>query len=168
MDAILGFAHNTGIYDFMHSAWGWPLTESVHFIGLCLLIGSVGVFDLRMVGVGRGIPIKALHFLVPAGVLGFCLNVITGVMFFVSAPDQYSFNPAFQLKMLFIVLAGVNMLFFYRFLLQEAHATPVLNRPVNSVVLIAVVSMICWAMVILLGRLITYFRPPYYWCFWCG
>lgn len=46
MDALLAFSQKSGIYDFMHSAWGWPMIESLHFIGLSLLIGTVGLFDL--------------------------------------------------------------------------------------------------------------------------
>jgi hypothetical protein len=141
--------------------------ESVHFLGLCLLIGTVGVFDLRMLGVGRGIPLEALHRLVPAGVAGFLVNVLTGLMFFVSAPDQYAYNPAFQIKLLFIFVAGLNMLFFYRTSLAAMRATAPDARPPSRVVVIAAVSLGCWSMVIVWGRLITYFRPPYHWCFWC-
>ena len=95
MDTLLAFGQRSGIYDFMHSAWGWPTVESLHFTGLCLLNGTVGVFDLRMLGLARGIPMHALHKLVPWGVGGYLLNVTTGVMFVVSALDQYLFNPAF-------------------------------------------------------------------------
>ena len=35
---------------FMHSLWGWPICESLHFLGLCLLIGAIGLFDLRLMG----------------------------------------------------------------------------------------------------------------------
>ena len=44
----------TGIFGFMNSKWGWPTAESIHFIGLNFLIASVGMFDLRMLGVARG------------------------------------------------------------------------------------------------------------------
>ncbi|MGB4248851.1 MAG: hypothetical protein WBJ75_14140 [Pseudohongiellaceae bacterium] len=167
MDAILNFAHTSGIYAFMNSAWGWPTVESLHFIGLCLLIGTVGVFDLRMLGVGRGIPMVALHRLVPWGVLGFALNVTTGLMFFVSAPDQYAFNPAFQTKMVFMALAGMNMLLFYGWAQRQVHSTAASERAPGRAMVIAAVSLSCWSLVIVCGRLITYFRPPYHWCVWC-
>jgi hypothetical protein len=108
-ETILGFAEATGIYAFMNSAWGWPIAESIHFTGLCLLIGTVGVFDLRLLGVGRDIPLGELHRLVPFGVAGFFLNAFSGMMFFVSAPDQYLYNPAFQVKLTFMLIAGANM-----------------------------------------------------------
>src|SRR5690606_29125917 len=62
---IVVWAIDTGIFDVMYSAWGWPMAEIVHFIGICLLIGAVGMFDLRMIGFARGLSIEALHKLVP-------------------------------------------------------------------------------------------------------
>lgn len=167
MEAILSFAQVSGIYAFMNSAWGWPVVESLHFIGLSLLIGTVGVFDLRMLGVGRGIPMVALHRLVPWGVFGFALNVTTGLMFFVSASDQYAFNPAFQMKMMFMALAGVNMLLFYGWAQKAVNSAGASECAPRRAMVMAAVSLGCWSLVIVSGRLITYFRPPYYWCGWC-
>src|SRR5690606_12413204 len=72
--AIVTWAIDTGIFDLMYSAWGWPIAEIVHFIGICLLIGAVGTFDLRMIGFARGLSLEALHKLLPFGVLGFLLS----------------------------------------------------------------------------------------------
>ena len=112
MDALLDFSQKSGIYDFMHSTWGWPAVETLHFMGLSLLIGTVGLFDLRMLGLAKGIPMNSLHRLVPWGVGGYALNVMTGVMFVPSAPDQYLFNPAFQVKLALMGIAGINVLLF--------------------------------------------------------
>ncbi|MEX2131378.1 MAG: hypothetical protein WD772_07810 [Pseudohongiellaceae bacterium] len=167
MDAMLSFSQTTGIYTFMNSAWGWPIAESIHFLGLSLLLGCVGVFDLRMLGVARAIPLDALHRLVPFGVLGFALNLVTGIMFLTSAPDQYLYNPAVQLKMLFIGLAGANMLLFYRTVFRRAKSAAAGSTMPRAAMIMGAVSLLCWSMVIVWGRLITYFRPPYHWCWWC-
>src|SRR5690606_39814686 len=58
----------------LDSRWAWPLSEAVHFAGLVLLIGTVGLFDLRVLGLGRGIPPAAIHRLVKLGVLGFAFS----------------------------------------------------------------------------------------------
>ena len=112
--ALLDFAERTGIINIMFSPWGWPVIESLHFIGLSLLIGTVGIFDLRLLGFGRSIPLMALHKLVPVGVGGYILNVITGIMFVTSVPDQYIHNPAFLSKLGLMILAAVNLVLFYR------------------------------------------------------
>jgi hypothetical protein len=123
-ELLLKFSQSTGIYSFMHTPWGWPVMESIHFIGLSLLVGTVGIFDLRMLGFARAIPLAALHRLVPLGVLGFMMNLCSGLMFVSSVPDQYLYNPAFRIKMLFVFLAGVNMLMFYRVTGARLAGTP--------------------------------------------
>ena len=167
MDALLAFGQRSGIYAFMHSAWGWPTVESLHFIGLSLLIGTVGLFDLRMLGLARGVPMGALHKLVPWGVGGYVLKVMTGFMFVTSAPDQYLYNPAFQTKLALMGIAGLNVVFFYRFVFAPVKAAgPGAHAP-RAARIAAAVSLGCWVGVIVCGRLITYYRPPYHWCFWC-
>ncbi|MCE2558991.1 MAG: hypothetical protein J4F98_10360, partial [Acidobacteria bacterium] len=66
MEGLLNsIGQKSGIYDFMHTSWGWPTVESLHFFGLSLLIGTIGLWDLRLLGVARAIPMAALHKLVP-------------------------------------------------------------------------------------------------------
>ena len=164
---LLDFSHSTGIFEFMHSPWGWPIVESLHFLGLSFLIGTVGLYDLRLIGIGQGISYDYLHRLVPFGVLGYALNVITGTMFLSSAPDQYLYNPAFQTKLLLMAIAGINMLIYYRSLDTYVKQQTATSDVTVSAKTVALVSLSCWCGVIICGRLITYFRPPYYWCFWC-
>jgi len=165
---FLEFSHTLGIYGFMNSPWGWPIIESLHFIGLSLLLGTVGLFDLRMLGFGKSISLAALHKLVPYGVLGFFLNVTTGIMFITTVPDQYIYNPAVQSKLLFIALAGINMLLFYQLSFKKVSQGNPGSGELAKARGFALVSLLCWLGVITCGRLITFYRPPYYWCFWCA
>jgi len=97
----------------MTTQWGWPIAECFHFIGLCLLFGTVGFFDLRMLGVARAVPLRSLHRLIPFGIAGFAICAITGTLFVMTTPDQYLHNPAFLTKLLLMLVAGLNMLLFY-------------------------------------------------------
>ena len=58
---------------FMTSKWGWPFCETVHFLGLSLLMGTIGMFDLRLLGMGKRVPwLSALQVkLVPWGARAF-------------------------------------------------------------------------------------------------
>ncbi len=166
-DRLLALSDRIGVFDLMSSDWAWPLIESLHFLGLCLLIGTVGVFDLRLLGLARAMPIAALHRLVPWGVGGYLTNVATGSLFFLAAPAQYLHNPAFQLKMAAMAIAGVNVAVFYATTARGlAELPPGADAPAHAKV-IALVSLLAWIAVITFGRLLTYFRPPYYWCLWC-
>jgi uncharacterized membrane protein len=166
--AIVHWARDVGILGLMYSRWGWPITEILHFFGLSLLFGTVGMFDLRMLGVARGIRLGALHRLIPFGVAGFALSVTTGLLFVVSAPDQYLYNPALQCKLAFIALAGVNMLLFYVTTYRVVASTTSANEmpPIRARVFGAV-SLACWLGAMACGRVVTAFRPPWHWCFWC-
>src|SRR5688572_6244437 len=102
-----------GIAAFMQTRWGWPAIESTHFVGLTLLFGSIAAWDVRLLGAVKEVPLSAFHKLVPFAVLGFAINAATGFMFLVTAPEQYVYNPAFQLKVLCLLLAGLNVIVFY-------------------------------------------------------
>src|SRR5215831_8498756 len=96
--------------------WGWPASETVHFVGLCLLFGVVLLVDLRILGFLKGIPFSALHRLLPWAVLGFGVNVATGMLFFIGAPTNfYVTNATFFWKLALILLAGANALYFTAF-----------------------------------------------------
>ena len=151
----------------MNTPWGWPVIESIHFFGLSLLIGTVGIFDLRLLGLGQGIQYSEMHQLVKVGVFGYFLNVMTGIMFLTTAPDQYIYNPAFQTKLFFMFIAGLNMIVFYLTTSREVKTTPADSYATYRAKVIGGVSLLCWTIVIIGGRLITYFRPPYHWCWFC-
>ena len=146
------------IEGFMHSAWGWPIMESLHFVGLSLLVGAIGVFDLRLLGIGARIPFAAARRLVPFGLAGFALSALTGATFLLTEPNQYLYNPAFLLKLLFMAVAGVNAgLFAVSPFGRDLESSG--TRAPRSARLIAAVSLTLWVAVIASGRLITFYRP---------
>jgi uncharacterized membrane protein len=148
------FLSSRAVVPFMTSKWGWPACETMHFLGLSLLIGTIGMFDLRLLGIGRRIPIRALHKLVPWGISGFFVSLITGVMFLMTEPDQYIYNVAFHWKMLFMGLAGVNVTIFYLAVFRRVNEDAGLPAK-----LIAGASLFLWTGVIVFGRLLTFYRP---------
>jgi hypothetical protein len=148
------------VASLMRTAWAWPAMESVHFVGLSLLVGTILVFDLRMLGMARRVPMSALHRLIPWGVLGYAINVISGSMFLMTEPNQYLYNPAFHFKVAFMGLAGLNILVFYFTAtwrrvsaLGPGDAAPRLAK------VVAATSLCLWLGVIICGRLITFYRP---------
>ena len=64
-----------------HYDWIWPLCEIIHFMGLILLIGTVGLIDLRVLGIARQLPLVFLYRLVPWAIFGFILCLLTGLVF---------------------------------------------------------------------------------------
>ena len=164
---IDAFGKSSGIYAFMNTAWAWPFVEALHYTGLALLLGTVGLFDLRVLGVARGVSMAALHKFVPIGVGAYLISVTTGAMFFYAAWDQYLYNPAFQLKMLCMAIAGLNMVMFYATTARAVKSLSPYGQASIAAKCFAAVSLLSWTSVIVFGRIITMFRPPYHSCPWC-
>ena len=136
----------------------WAFLMDMHFIGLTMLVGTVGLFDLRMLGVGKALPIAPLHRLVPWAIAGFCINLVTGCLAFIGMPLAYTYNMAFWLKMFAILLAGLNVAAFYAtgiFSLVEQTGAGEEAPPLAK--FIAASSLFLWFAVIVLGRYIALF-----------
>ena len=145
------------------NAWAWPLCETFHFFGIIMLIGGIGMFDLRLLGVAKQLPVKAVRRLLPWGVTGFIICVVTGLMFVTGTRANVPMGPYdviksniwLQLKFVFIGLAGLNLLAFYvKGMDREVdHLGPGADAPVLAKV-IAAASLFLWLGVIYFGRLI--------------
>lgn len=97
------------------NSWTWPAAETLHFIGLSLVFGVAILVNLRVMGMIRSVPYSALHRILPIGVFGFFLLLITGMLFFVGNAERYIVIPTFAAKIALIVLAGFNLLYFTLF-----------------------------------------------------
>jgi hypothetical protein len=95
----------------VYSRWMWPAAEAVHFLGLSLSFGVLLAVNLRILGVGKRFPFADVHRLLPWGMLGFGVNLITGMFFFVGQPGQYIESTPFFWKIAFLVIAGANFLY---------------------------------------------------------
>jgi uncharacterized membrane protein len=136
------------------SEWVWPASETLHFLGLCLLFTVVLVVDLRILGLAKAIPTSTLFKILPWGMLGFGINVVTGMAFFIAAPQQYTGNVVFFWKLVFIVLAGANALYFLLF--DEAWTTaPNGDAPLRSKV-VAFYAIVLWIGVLFCGHMLPF------------
>lgn len=136
--------------------WTWPIAETIHFFGLCLLLGALIIIDLRMLGFNRTLPMLSVHSLLTIVFIGFGLNVATGLLFFLGDPHRYAPNIAFQLKMILIVLAGINALYYQMKIAPEMAAwTEHTEIPLNAKVT-GGLSLFLWFGVLAYGRLIPY------------
>jgi uncharacterized membrane protein len=135
--------------------WGWPASETVHFIGLCLLFGVVLLVDLRMLGFMKGIPYSALHRLLPWAMLGFGLNVATGMLFFIGAPpDFYVTNATFFWKLALILVAGANALYFTVF--EQPWTLGAGDTPPMAAKVAAASGILLWTGVIFCGQMLPF------------
>ena len=140
--------------------WVWPVCEMTHYVGMSLIVGIIGILDLRILGLFRFIPVSALRPLIPWAVAGFIGNALTGLVFMTGSnqgPSFYTENLSFHLKMLFILLAIANLVVFrIAGLEKQVYATPAgADAPVAAKV-IAAFSLLSWVLTIFFGRLLMY------------
>jgi uncharacterized membrane protein len=133
--------------------WTWIAAETLHFIGLSLIVGVILLIDLRVLGVMKQVSFAALDRLLPWAMLGFAMNVFTGMLFFAAAYGQYTNNPAFYWKLIFVVLAGANTLYFTfdrTWAMEPGRDAPALSKAV------AVGAMFFWVGVMYWGSMLPF------------
>jgi len=134
--------------------WMWPTCETLHFVGLTLLLGVVLLVDLRVLGVMKGVSFASLHRLLPWAAFGFGVNVITGMLFFVGIPGQYINNTAFYWKVGLVMLAGLNAVYFT--LLEEPwEMGPGEDAPFTAKIA-AASAMVLWVSVMYFGSMLPF------------
>jgi hypothetical protein len=136
--------------------WLWPLCEILHFFGLSLLLGVAGFFDLRLLGFMRRVPISAAWTLMPWAKAGFALAALTGVIFFIGAPDQYISNPAFYGKVAFLLIANLNAMYFEVAYRKQLERKELDSAGPQAFKVIAIVSIVSWFFVIYWGRMLPF------------
>lgn len=102
-------------YVTVDSQWAWPAAEAVHFLGLSLSLGVLLAVNLRLLGVMPRVPFADVHRLLPWGMLGLGMNLITGMLFFAATPGQYAGSTPFNWKLVFLMIAAGNFLYLTEF-----------------------------------------------------
>ena len=155
---LLTAIHDTPLGELMRSVPDlFPICETLHFVGLSLLVGAMLIVDLRIAGHLKQIEYAAVLKLLPVAIVGFLINLGTGVCFIATNPGLYWTNPAFAWKMAAIVAGGLNAAWFMIAEQNVLIALPIDGKAPLSARTMAIASMVIWVLVILLGRLLPTF-----------
>jgi len=157
LDLFATWLRGTSISEAIRvTPWLWPLCEILHFFGLSLLIGVAGFFDLRLFGFMTRVPMSAAWTLMPWAKAGFALAALTGVTFFVGAPEQYINNPAFYGKVFFLIVANLNAIYFEVIYRKQIERKELEVDGPSTIKVIALVSIVSWFFVIYWGRMLPF------------
>lgn len=124
------------------STWIYPSIEALHILGVALVAGAAIAFDLRLLGLGRALPLEPMaRFLPRLALTAFAaLSLPTGALLFITQAVALSANPVFWTKLALLGAAGANAWLFRRGVRRQA----------------AVVSLIAWIAVLFCGRFLAY------------
>ncbi|WP_276345490.1 DUF6644 family protein [Daejeonella sp. JGW-45] len=137
------------------SLWLYPALEIVHIVGIVMLVGAAFMFDLRLLGFSRNLPLWGMsRHLLPWSRRGLWLIIPSGILLFMTNAKSLSTDPTFWLKIVLIIVAAVNVFIFHRFVFKTDSGGQTELSPVSKV--LAVVSIVVWIGVIACGRLLAY------------
>ena len=154
---FLVWLENTAIANAIRTIpWLYPTFETGHYIGLSLLVGGIMLIDLRVLGMARGLPLRGMIGLLPFVWAGFIINVLTGSMLFIYGATNFGVNRAFQLKMAFMIVAGLNALAFDVAVRRSGGQWVAADRPPTIVKGFATLSLVFWLCVVTTGRWMAY------------
>jgi len=140
------------------SLWLFPAIETVHLLGMAALVATITVLDLRLLGwIAKAKPISKLAArVIPLAWLGFAVQLVTGALLFSSEAVKIYGNPAFRLKLLLLLLAGVQALIFQTFVSGKLPAWDERESMPFTGKVIGLSSMLLWAGIVTAGRFIGF------------
>ncbi len=148
---LIDWLSATGLSAWAGGAGVYPAANVLHLLGLVLLLGSIGIVDLRIMGAFRALPADAVSAaLTPLGVAGLVISALSGATLFAADAEALAGSMVFRWKLVTIVLALANAAAF-RWWLRPGSAPLGLRRQ-----LAAALSLAAWLTTATLGRMIAY------------
>lgn len=136
------------------SAWAYPAANLLHLLGLVLILGGIGLLDLRIIGLFRALPIAVLSRAVtPLAVVGILAMIASGAVMFAADAQSLAVAPIFRWKLILVLIALANAVAFrlaWNWRLSGWADAPMAARAM------AAASLILWLAVAAAGRLIAY------------
>ena len=156
--AWLVWLESTAVANAMRQwLWLYPAVEIVHITGIVLLAGSAAMFDLRLLGLSKGLPVADMaRHLLPWARIGLGMLATTGALMFVAHATEFAFNPAFRLKLILVIAGCLNAAIFHRWPFRAVSAWNVAADTPPAAKAAAVASLTLWTGVIVCGRLLAY------------
>ena len=134
------------------SPLAYPVANTVHVLALVLLLGGIGLVDLRILGAFRALQLQPLmRALVPVAALGVLIMAASGSVLFAADAEALARSGTFRLKLGLIAAALANVALF-RWLAGAAPADP----PSPAARLLALTSLLLWTAAAIAGRMIAY------------
>jgi len=149
MGSLLGQIEQSGAATWIREGgvlYGYPLILFLHTFGLSTLVGLSSAINLRLLGFAAGIPLASLARIFSLMWAGFGLTAATGILLFVSDATRHASNPAFLVKLVFVLLAVTALALTWTRVFRGQHSGKIL----------AALSLACWFGALSAGRLMAY------------
>lgn len=139
------------------SLWLYPALEIIHILGIVLLVGAALLFDFRLLGSSKNLLVSDMaQYLLPWSRRGLILIIPSGILLFITNAEALGFDPTFWLKMVLLVVAGMNAFVFHKFVFTGLDDLNISPKSSLQLKIPALISIALWIAVISCGRLLAY------------
>jgi hypothetical protein len=135
------------------SVWAQPTVLTLHTMGMGVLVGASWMLDLRLLGIGRNIPLSSFSWVFRAVMVGLIVNLVTGILLFAGRATLWGTAFPFLVKMLLVVASAATLMPLRSYVL---HGDPNQREVSGRARLLAIASIVAWSGAITAGRLLAY------------
>lgn len=158
---MLEWLATTEYSQWVRESWGWALALTVHAFGNAIVVGLVLIMAMRLFGLFRTIPYTALPKLFPYIWVAICFQALSGFTLWMSKPGRYVKDGVFDIKFSLVVIGVVLLVYFQRTITRESPEWQQAGKVTSNGLRLAGAAALCWAFVIIMGRLTAYLGSLY-------
>lgn len=158
---FLDWLQNTPVAIFVaETLWAYPLLETLHTLGMAMLLGTLGLINLRVLGYKSALSLFGTRDLLPVAWIGFTINAASGLLLFTSDAVTFFASNTFRVKMVLILLAGINAALLSRRIYGDGGADIAIGNGGATIKALAGSSLVFWVVAVICGRIYAYY--PFY------
>lgn len=151
----------TAYADWVRESWGWAFALTIHAFGNAIVVGLVLIMAMRLFGLFRTIPYSSLPKLFPFIWVAICCQAYSGFTLWMSKPGRYVQDPVFLIKFSLVCIGIVLLVYFQRTITRESPEWDKAGKVTSNGLRLAGAAALCWAFVIIMGRLTAYLGSLY-------
>jgi hypothetical protein len=158
---VLEWLQTTQYSQWVRESWGWALALTIHAFGNAIVVGLVLIMAMRLFGLFRTIPYTALPKLFPFIWVAIVFQAASGFTLWMSKPARYVKDGVFDIKFSLVVIGIVLLVYFQRTITRESPEWQRAGKVTSNGLRLAGAAALCWAFVIIMGRLTAYLGSLY-------
>ena len=146
---------------WVRESWGWALALTVHAFGNATVVGLVFIMAMRLFGLFKTIPYTSLPKLFPFIWVAIAFQFASGFTLWMSKPQRYVKDGVFDIKFSLVIIGVALLVYFQKTIVKESAEWQSAGRVTSKGLRFAGAAALCWAFVIVMGRLTAYLGSLY-------
>ncbi len=158
---MLDWLQHSAYSSWVRESWGWAFALTIHAFGNAIVVGLVFIMAMRLFGLFRTIPYSALPKLFPFIWVAICFQFYSGFTLWMSKPGRYVDDNVFRIKFTLVIVGIALLVYFQKVIVAESPKWQEDGKVTTKGIRFAAAAALCWAFVIVMGRLTAYLGSLY-------